>query len=338
MKPCDLVVVHAYLDGTIDANALETLQDLLRRDADARRILRQFATIDTKLEKLATGDAESLLLLGPRSPRGPRHEPALLSWNTAAAAATGAILALACMPILFAYVPAAFGGRRLILLRQSFESGPAPRTDGMPIVPDVWGGDYSQVVGLQPGLRPADGSRMLQILRADHEGKPPCVGYMGDVYRILDLRDHQPLLAEGDAAIVVEAAFASPAAARTGRYRCGIWLETTAALPASGGEPELAGILAAERDSLRAAGAKTEPLIGYSPASAHRTLVFPGQVADWQRLRVAMPVSPGTCYVIIKLEVTDSEAVEESPDSSNVHFPGQYLDDIRVTLVSEPVP
>ena len=207
----------------------------------------------------------------------------------------------------------------------------------MPIVPGVWGGDYCRLVGPQPGLRPADGVRMLQILRADHEGKPPCVGYMGDVYRILDLRDQQPLLAEGDAVIVVEAAFASRAAARTGRYRCGIWLETTAALPATGGEPELASILAAERDSLRAAGAKSEPLIGYSPASAHRTLVFPGHVADWQRLRVAMPVSPGTCYVIIKLEVTDSEAVEERPDSSDVHFPGQYLDDIRVTLVRESV-
>jgi hypothetical protein len=337
MKPCDLAAIHAYLDDTIDATGLETLQPLLRRDADARKTLRRLATIDTKLEQLAAGDAESLLLLGPRSPTGRRHQPALVSWKNAAAVAAGAILAFACMPIVFAYVPAAFGIRRLALLQEGFESGPGPRTLGMPIVPGVWGGDSCRLVGPQPGLRPADGSRMLQMLRADYEGKPPCVGSMGDIYRMLDLRDHQPLLADGDAVLLVEAAFASTGAGRPGRYRCGIWLETTAELPASGGEQEVFRIVAAERDSLRAADAKTDPLIAYSPASAHRTLVFPSNAADWQRLRVAMPVSPGTRYVIIKLEVTDSEAIAERLDSSDVHFPGQYLDDIRVTLVREPV-
>ena len=57
MKQNELDLLHRYLDGAITPDELETLEDLLRSNAEARATLRSLATIDAKWQQLAENEA-----------------------------------------------------------------------------------------------------------------------------------------------------------------------------------------------------------------------------------------------------------------------------------------
>ncbi len=57
MTENELDLMHRYLDGAITEEELAVLEDLLRRDADARAMLRSLATIDAKWQSLTAGDS-----------------------------------------------------------------------------------------------------------------------------------------------------------------------------------------------------------------------------------------------------------------------------------------
>jgi hypothetical protein len=336
MKPLEQSLLAAYLDGTIDSSGMEALQEILRRDAETRRILRGMATVETKLAQLASGDHETLRFLGVSPGIDARHRPKSIAWRKIAAVTAGVVIALACTSIVFAFVPATFGGARIAVLLESFESGPAPGTNGWPIVPGVWGGDYSETVGSRKEISPAHGRRMFRFLRADYAGKAPQMGCSSEVARIVDLSEHESLIARGDALITVAASFASSAVGDAGRYRFEVSTQTVSVLPGSGGEVALSRILDAERNSPSAVPVADNPSSTYSPSSSYRSLVFPPDRVAWQRLRVSTPISSGTRYLLLRFVVTDMQAIEHRADSSDVAFPAQFLDDIRVTLSREP--
>ena len=54
MNNDELNLLHRYLDGEITPDELESLEDLLRSNAQARATLRSLATIDAKWQQLAT--------------------------------------------------------------------------------------------------------------------------------------------------------------------------------------------------------------------------------------------------------------------------------------------
>ena len=49
-------LLHRYLDGAISPEEFESLEELLRADAEARRTLRTLATIDSKWQQLAADE------------------------------------------------------------------------------------------------------------------------------------------------------------------------------------------------------------------------------------------------------------------------------------------
>lgn len=336
MTPLEQSLLTAYLDGTIDSSGMQALQQILRCDAETRRVLRGMATVETKLSQLASGDHETLRLLGVPPGIDATHRPESIAWRKIVAACAGVMIALACTPIVLAFMPAAFGGGRIAVLFESFESGPPPGTNGWPIVPGVWGGDYSETVGSRGEISPAHGRRMFRFLRADYAGKPSQMGCSGEVARIVDLSEHESLIARGDALITVAASFASAAVGDAGRYRCEVSTQTVSVLPESGGEAALSRILDAERNSPSAVPVADNPSSVYSPSSSYRSLVFPPDLIAWQRLRVSTPISSGTRYLLLRFMVTDTSAIEHRTDSSDVEFPAHFLDDIRVTLSREP--
>ena len=61
MKEEELDLLHRYLDGGISPEELETLEELLRANAEARSTLRSLATIDAKWQELETKDLVSQL-------------------------------------------------------------------------------------------------------------------------------------------------------------------------------------------------------------------------------------------------------------------------------------
>jgi hypothetical protein len=56
-------------------------------------------------------------------------------------------------------------------------------------------------------------------------------------------------------------------------------------------------------------------------------------VNRWQPLRVEMRIPPGTRYLLLSLHVTDSKAGREPLETGAVEFPGQFVDDVQVSLV-----
>ena len=53
MTEDELELLHRYLDGAITQEELESLEELLRNNAEARATLRSLATIDAKWQQLA---------------------------------------------------------------------------------------------------------------------------------------------------------------------------------------------------------------------------------------------------------------------------------------------
>ncbi len=96
-----------------------------------------------------------------------------------------------------------------VLLAEGFESTAAPTAGGVPILPDVWSGDFCELVEAQSGVRPASARRMLRFVHADYAGKPNPGGYISEVYRLLDVRGRRRELVDGDGVVQVSALFGS---------------------------------------------------------------------------------------------------------------------------------
>lgn len=157
-----------------------------------------------------------------------------LSWfsrRPVTAAAAGLVIGMFSASVVWGYV-GPYAGKAITLLRESFESGPTPLATGIPVEAGRWSGDYSQVVGEYLGVKPAGGARMLRFLRSDYEGKPGRDGFIGDVFRIIDLRAPEYDVARGDACISVEAHFLSLPQDIPGPAACGIAMHALDALPA----------------------------------------------------------------------------------------------------------
>jgi hypothetical protein len=154
---------------------------------------------------------------------------------------------------------------------------------------------------------------MLRFLRADYEGKAnPEGSYVGDLYRLIDLRPYRQEFADGNAAVQVSAAFNAIAFPQEEAYSC---LISIYALDAG-----MAMNRASLADAMNANG---------SLAMARKRL--PAMDRDphtWQKVEEELRLPPETEFLVVHL------AVMHGPKSrKRVTFDGHYVDDVRVTLV-----
>jgi len=203
------------------------------------------------------------------------------------------------------------------IFHDSFESGPSPVASGAPIDTDAWGGDYSEVVEAWPSLRPFDGNRMLRFLRADYAGKEDQVGYLGDLYRVIDLRGDVSQFADGNTVVSVEAAFASLALKESGRFSPNLSLHALEELPANA-------------EAWHALIEIPRRLEKASLASARRQELFSSS-DPWRRMSLEMRLPPKTRYLLVGLHIADLQAARNSSGlPPAVEFEGQFADDVRV--------
>lgn len=76
--------------------------------------------------------------------------------------------------------------RAVVIHEEGFEKPPAPRQDFIPRRPDVWGGDETEVVGVERNVFPHSGAHMLRFVSghprgADYEGRG------AEMWRIIDI-------------------------------------------------------------------------------------------------------------------------------------------------------
>jgi hypothetical protein len=193
----------ALNDELSDADSLE-LAAVLKSSAEARQLWFLYHDNECSLAEMSPAV----------EPKTRSTGLSWFSWRQLTAVAAGLFIGLFGASVVWGYV-GPYAGKVVTLLQESFESGPPPLTTGIPVEAGHWSGDYSQVVGEYRGVKPAGGRKMLRFLRSDYEGKPTRDGFIGDVFRIIDVSGPEYDVARGDACVSVEARFPLPASRRS---------------------------------------------------------------------------------------------------------------------------
>lgn len=326
MNESDLKLMEDYLSGTISPENRGALDELLENNEAARERYLELATMDEGLQDLAAAPSvviDSAEFSGGVHPTRSRssqgkadYRDSLFSrpWISAAA---GLMIGIFCTSAVWA---ATETGRQklLTIFHDSFESGPAPLSIGGPVDPGTWGGDYVEITE-NASVEPFDGKRVLRFLRADYAGKENPVGYVADIYRVIDLQDDVSLLANGEATASVQAALGSTSIGDPDRFIGNISLNALEEVPAS----------AEEWRTLIGTPRRMEEA---SLASARRREAL-SPVETWQQIDIEMRLPAKTRYLLIGLHVSDQHAARNqgiAPPA--VEFEGHFADDVKVTL------
>lgn len=177
------------LRDTHDAFARAELNTLLRENADARSTMARLMVDEQALiSRLRDDSIVALLEPAPKAETPLRTSPRWFAWRPLTAAAAGLVIGLFSASMVFG-----FGARSvekvISLLQESFEGGPAPLVKGIPQDVNLWSGDYSEIVERYEDVKPAQGTKMVRMLRSDFEGKASSMpNRQGDLSRIIDVR------------------------------------------------------------------------------------------------------------------------------------------------------
>lgn len=302
-------LIHACLDERASDAQVCELNARLRADAKARDLYLQLADTHSCLAV-----DESLWTQGERL-GGPviEHRASRKSvgaWRQMAAAAIGIVLGMLCTSVVFAYVAPALGKAKMVLL-EDFESN-ATSTPGLPRETGQWGGDEALVVTGAREVKPRSGRRMLRFVSATYPGENSPRSQWSDVYRIVDVRGQ---VSSGNTLARLSASFSQDSVAGREQFSCSVEAfsldEDLGVLPAPLSHAWI-------RQNNSAAGSRRMAL------SASR---------EWQDLSVEVPVTPRTQFVLVHLAVIQNAP---SIEAGAVQFPGQYVDDVKLELVSRP--
>ncbi|MDF1813097.1 MAG: hypothetical protein P1V20_12945 [Verrucomicrobiales bacterium] len=330
MKRSDLQLIEDYLDGTISPRDLEVLNELLESDATARERFLSLATMDEGLQDLAvtpsivtdcTGYNGGVYPVRSGSVQGTVGGTRALLSRPIVAAAAGLILGVFFTSAIWA---ATETGRQkiLTLFHDSFEFGSPPVPVGGPVNPDAWGGDYVEISGATSGIEPIHGERMLRFLRADYEGKEDAVGYMSDIYRVIDLKKYSSRFADGNSVVAVEADFGSVPLDDADRFFANLSVYALAQVPTN-------------TQSWQVLIGTPRRMEEVALASARRSRGLEGSPGmSWQKLSLEMRLPQETNYLLIGLHTGDRLAAGESGSETPpaVQFEGQFVDDVKVKL------
>jgi hypothetical protein len=234
------------------------------------------------------------------------------------AAAVGLVVGLLCASVAFGYVVPLFL-HLATLVNESFESGPAPVSNGMPSRPGFWSGDSSEVVGPAQGVTPYRGDRMLRLLRADYPGKlrheaDPFrrVSYVADQWRLIDLRPYKAELTAGGVIARLSAAVNAAEFPEDETYLCSFSIHAL--------------------DAETAENLATDDPHGLSDASlavVHATNAsLDRDQRTWQIEGCELHVPADASYLMVRVGVT--HAFEQRRED----FPGHFIDDVKLTLNS----
>lgn len=307
----------AALNDTITESENAQLATLLKTNTEARQLWFLYHDNECGLAELK-----------PRVPVAARPTPSRggwFSWSPLTAAAAGLVFGLFSASMVWGYVGLR-ANQATTLLAESFESGPAPKVTGMPVQPSVWSGDFSEVVDEVPGVKPAQGRKMLRFLRADYEGKPVRDGYVADLFRIIDLRGKDLAISGGDASILLDARFAALAQDGLQGMSCGMTIYALDELPPAGTRDDVF-LKRLGAGALEASEPDAEPRILATAARSEKA----GTAGNWQLVRSELRMPPETRYCLIHLRA-HLNGSHRPEVAKPVQFAGLFVDDIHITL------
>ena len=281
----------------------------LRRFVDAVLFEDQLQTaVSTSHEQASVAAFEDGL---PEPPSVSSSRVFTASWRTIAVAISGLAMGLVGATAVFGYIVPSLP-KVIFSLREGFEHGLAPLSQGPPRGPGVWSGDYGEVIGRDRCVKPAEGRAMFRFSRSDFDGKPnPEQSYFSDLFKVIDLR---PILAEGGegpARVLVSAAFNTPA--EVSQRLAGT--VAVFAIPGellAGGLPFDTGILA---DRAIAMSRRSTPRLDTDPGS-------------WERARTELEVPSGAEFLVVHLGATVDGSMHPV-----LEFGDSFVDDVQLEIV-----
>ena len=303
-------LIHQHLLGTISNEESVELEIVLTTNHEAREDFRQRCNIDAALRQQAAVQMETI-------------EPSIKKltrirlFPTLTAAAAGLVFGIFCTSMVWAYV-VPYDSKAMTLLRESFESGPAPLVTGIPIKAGSWGGDFTEVVGEQQGVKPESGKKMLRFLRADFEGKAKPEGsYISEVHQLIDLRPYRREFADGGAVVQLSAAFNAFSFPAEEAFVCSVSLQTLDAETAINGSTRIG-----------------ETLLIDCLAMARNSRQLDRDPESWQRLNAELRLPPNADFILIRIALAHTNKAQRRET-----FDGHYLDSVRLTLARRaPLP
>ncbi len=309
-------LIQRYIAGLTTEDESALLQDSLKRDDAVVRLYLRYMNLDVALEAHAGSQAAvTEMLVSPHQAES-RRWTGWLSWRPLTAAAAGIVFGMFCTSVVFAYVAPSLG-KAMTVLQEGFESGPAPLVTGAPIEAGKWSGDFTEIVGEQEGVRPANGGKMLRFLSADYEGKSNASpSRTASVWRLVDLRPYRREFADGGAVAQLSAALNAQAFPQDRSYF------------------EFLQIHALDTAMVAALKQRHRTEVNNSSLALTRSagVELDRDPATWQRIDCEQRLPGNADLLLIEIGLKQMPKTNQSAE-----FAGHYLDDVRLTLARRPL-
>ncbi|MEN3941702.1 hypothetical protein WJU23_10450 [Prosthecobacter sp. SYSU 5D2] len=300
----------ACTDDRLTPEEKTELQYCLRQDPDARRLWFAHVDLEDGLHDLVQSRPASPLSKAEARTRKAGLRPLL-------AAAAGLVVGLFSASMVFGF-GLTVRVQTTALFHDSFEAGTNPAAKGKPVSPDEWSGDYTEVVGSQGSVQPAEGNKMLRFLRGDDALEHLPGSRSSDLFRLLDVRHYKQDLADGGGVVRLSALFNASAEGVMDPISCTLMLYALDAKLVEGRKP----------------GTPMPNLRQHMLAFSQTTRVkLDADATSWQAASNELRLPPETDYLMIQIGVNkDSTEPGQRLDS----FAHHYADQVRVTLARLP--
>jgi hypothetical protein len=236
-----------------------------------------------------------------------------LAWRPLTAVAAGILFGLFGASMVFG-VGGRWTEKVTSLFRESFETGPAPSMTGVPQQLNQWSGDFSELVGEQQGIKPAHGTKMIRMLRADFEGKSVTkLNTYGDLMKIVDVRPFTRETNGGEVVFSASALFNAASFPEAERYDGVVTLYAVDEIGST------------ENNLLKNSLAHTCNGLGLS---------LDRNPTTWESATARLQLPAGTHFVILKVSVRrmpkNKEPLSTLPNP--ITFSGHFVDDVRASI------
>jgi hypothetical protein len=301
---------------TQNPSARAELNMLLRENAEARPIMARLMVDEQALiSRLRDDGIVELLEPATTHKTAPRMRTRWFAWRPLTAMTAGVVFGLFGASVLLGFGP---GGRWTekvtLLFVESFESGPTPLMTGVPQQLNQWSGDLSEVIGEQQGVKPAHGTKMIRMLRADFEGKSAAkLNTYGDLMKIVDVRAFTRETNGGEVVLSASALFNAANFPEAERYDGVVTLYAV--------------------DEI---GYTEKNLLNESLAHSCSgpSLSLDRNPATWESATTRLQLPAGTHFVVVKVSVRrmpkNKEPLSTLPNP--ITFSGHFVDDVRASI------
>jgi hypothetical protein len=301
---------------TQHTSARAELNMLLRDNPEARPIMARLMVDEQALiSRLREDGIVELLEPAPTHKTAPRMRARWFAWRPLTAMTAGVVFGLFGASVLLGF---GLGGHRTekvtSLFVESFEGGPAPLVTGVPQQLNQWSGDFSELVGEQQGVKPAHGTKMIRMLRADFEGKSVTkMNTYGDLMKIVDVRAFTRETNGGEVVLSASALFNAANFPEAERYDGVVTLYAVDEIGYT--EKNLLN------DSLAHSCSGPGLSLDRNPAT-------------WESATARLQLPAGTHFVVVKVSVRrwtkNKESLSTLPNP--VNFSGHFVDDVRSSI------